>query len=134
MQVNLFLFPMLLCIVPLVLAMLVWWTECHPGRGRHERLARTRLRRAGGASRGLRWTARSAVGLPELVARRWNGPDFYLNHWKTIPALSELVLVRDDIRALSRCSDRKVPMRLRLAPQTRRGRLKSPKSGPKSLN
>jgi hypothetical protein len=108
MRVKLFLFPVLLCILPLVLAVLGFWTECLLGRGPHERRARTRLWRAAGASRGVRWTARSAVALPEPVARRWNGPDFYRNYWETMAALSELV--RDDIRALSRCSDRKVPM------------------------
>jgi len=132
MRVKLFLFAWLLCILPLVLAALGWWTECLLGQGPHERLARMRLRRAAGASRGLRWTARSAVACPEPVARRWNGPDFDRNYWETMAALSELV--REDIRALSRCSDRKVPMCLRLPPQTRHGQLKSPKSGPKSLN
>lgn len=132
MRVNLFLFPLLLCIMPLVLAVLAWWTECLLGQGPHERLARTRLRRAAGASRGLRWTARGAVALPEPVARRWNGPDFDRNYWETVAYLSELV--RNDIRALSRCSDRKVPMCLRLPPQTRHGQLKSPESGPRPLN
>jgi hypothetical protein len=132
MRIKLFLFPLSLCIMPLVLAVLGWWTECLLGKGPHERLARTRLRRAAGASRGLRWTARSAVALPETVARRWNGPEFDRNYWETMAFLSELV--RDDIRALSRCSDRKVPMCLRLPPQTRHGQLKSPESGPKSLN
>jgi hypothetical protein len=132
MQVKVFLFPLFLCIVPLVVAVLVCWSECLRGRGPHERLTRTRLQRAEGASRDLRWTARSAVALPEPVARRWKGPDLYLNYPETMAALSELV--RDDIRALSRCSDRNVPMCLRLPPQTRHGQLKSPKSGPKSLN
>jgi hypothetical protein len=132
MRVNLFLFPLLLCIMPLVLAVLVWWTECLLGQGPHERLAPTRLRRAAGSSRGLRRTARSVVVLPEPVARRWNGPDFDPNSWVTMAFLSELV--RYDIRALSRYSDRKVPMCLRLPPQTRHGQLKLPESGPKSLN
>ena len=132
MRVKLFLFPLLLCIVPLVLAVLGCWTERLLGRGPHERLARTRPRRAAGASRGLRWTARSAVALPEPVARRWNGPNFYGNYWESLAARSELV--GDDIWVLWRRSDRKVSMRLRLPPQTRHGQLKSPKSGPKSLN
>ena len=108
MRVNIFLLPWLLCIMPLALAVLAWWTECLRGQGPHERPARTRLRRAAGASRGLRWTARSAVALPEPVARRWKGPDFDRNDWETMAYLSELV--RDDMRALSRRSDRKVPM------------------------
>ena len=90
MQVKLFLFLLLLCIVPLVLAVLGWWTECLLGQGPHERRARTRLRRAAGASRGLRWTACGAVALPEPLVRRWNGPDFYRNYWETMAALSEL--------------------------------------------
>jgi hypothetical protein len=132
MRVKIFLLPWLLCIMPLLLAVLTWWTECLRGQGPHERPARTRLRRAAGASRGLRWTARSAVALPEPVARRWKGPDFDRNYWETMAYLSELV--RDDMRALSRRSDRKVPMCLRLPPQTRHGQLESPESGPKSLN
>jgi hypothetical protein len=132
MRVKLFLLPLLLCIMPLALAVLGWWGECLLGQGPHERRARTRLGRAEGASRGLLRTARSVVALSEPVARRWNGPAFDRNYWETMAYLSELV--RDDIRALSRCSDRKVPMSLRLPPQTRHGRLESPESGPTSLN
>ena len=128
MRVKLFLFPLLLCIVPLVLAVLGYLRECLLDRGPHERRGRTRLRRAAGASRGLRWT-----GLPEPVARRWAGPDFYRNYWETVAALSELV--RDDIiRSLSRCSDQEAPMCPRLPPQARQGLLKSRKSGPKCPN
>jgi hypothetical protein len=132
MRVKLFLLPTLLCIMPLALAVLGWWTEWLRGQGPDEPLAPTRPQGAEGASRGLRWTARSAVALPEPVARRWNGPDFDRKYWETMAYLSELV--RDDIRALSRRSDAKVPMCLRLLPQTRHGKLKSPESGPRSLN
>ena len=57
MRVKLFLFPLLLCIVPLVLAVLGCLTECLMGGGPHERRVRTRFWRVAGASRSLRWTA-----------------------------------------------------------------------------
>jgi hypothetical protein len=119
-------------IVPLVLVVLVCWTECFQGGGTRERRARRRPIRARDASRGLRCTAFSAVALPELLARRWNGPHFYGNYWETMASRSELV--GDDIWVLSRCSVREMSMRLRLPPQTRRGQLRSPRLGPMSLN
>jgi hypothetical protein len=84
------------------------------------------------ASRGLRWTAYSAVALPEPLARRGNGRHFYGNYWETMTAPPDLV--RDDIWVLWRCSDREVPVRLPLPPQTRHGQLWSPRFGPMSLN
>jgi hypothetical protein len=132
MRAKLFLLPLVLCIMPLVLAAFGWWTECLLGRGPHERPARTRRRRAAGLSCGLRWTGRPAGALPEPVARRWIGPDSYRNYWETMPALSGLV--RDDNKALSRCSDRKAPMRLRFPAQPRHRQLRSPESGPEHLN
>jgi hypothetical protein len=132
MQVNVLEFPLVLGIVPLVLVALICWTECVQGRGRHKRRARSRHFRARDASRGLRGTAYSAVALPKPLARRWNGPHFYGNYWETMASRSELV--GDDIWVLWRRSDRKVSMRLRLPPQTRRGQLRSPRLGPMSLN
>jgi hypothetical protein len=131
MQINLLLFPLLLCVAPLVLAV-GCWIEWLLGPGPHERRVRTRLWHAAGATRGLCWTACGAVALPEPLARRWNGPYLYRNDWETVAALSELV--RDDIRILSRCSDREVPTCLRSPPQTRHRQLKSPKLGPKFPN
>jgi hypothetical protein len=132
MQVNVLEFPLVLGIVPLVLVVLVCWTECFRGGGTHERRTLRRPIRARDASRGLRCTAFSAVALPELLARRWNGPHFYGNYWETMASRSELV--GDDIWVLSRCSVREVSMSLRLPPQTRRGQLRSPRLGPMSLN
>jgi hypothetical protein len=129
MRVNLFMYFSLLAIAPVVLAVLTCLIERLQGGGPHERRVRTRLRHAAGASRRLCWTACGAVALPEHLVRRWNGPYLYRNDWETMAALSGLV--RDDIRVLSRCSDREVPMRLRLPPQTRLGQLKSPRLGPK---
>ena len=132
MQVNVLEFPLVLGIVPLVLVVLVCWTECFRGGGPNERRARRRHFRAPDASRGLRCTASSAVALPEPLARRWNGPHFYGNYWETMASRSELV--GDDIWVLSRCSVREVSMSLRLPPQSRRGQLRSPRLGPMSLN
>jgi hypothetical protein len=132
MQVSVLEFPLVLGIVPLVLAVLVCWTECFKGGAPHERRARTRHFRARGASRGLRWTACSAFALPEPLPRRWNVPHVYGNRWETIAAPSELVGV--GIWVVWRCSDPEVPMRLRLSPQARRGQLRSPRLGPMSLN
>jgi hypothetical protein len=132
MQVSVLEFPLVLGIVPLVLVVLVCWTECAQGGGPHERGARRRHFPAADASRGLRGTAYNAVALPEPLAHRWNGPHFYGNYWETTGARSELV--GEDIWVLWRCSDREVSMRLRLPPQTRRGQLRSPRLGPMSLN
>ena len=132
MQVNVLEFPLVLGIVPLVLVVLVCWTECVQGGGPNERRARRRHFRARDASRGLRGTADSAVALPKPLARRWNGPQFYGNYWETMASRSELV--GDDIWVLSRCSVREMSMRLRLPPQSRRGQLRSPRLGPMSLN
>ena len=77
-------------------------------------------------------TANSAGALPESVARRWIGPDFYRNYWETMASRSELV--GDDIGVLRRSSDREGSMRRRLAPQTRPGQLRSPRLGPMALN
>ena len=132
MQVNVLEFPLVLGIVPLVLVVLVCWTECFRGGGPNERRARRRHFRAPDASRGLRCTASSAVALPEPLARRWNGPHLYGNYRETMDSRSELV--GDDIWGLLRCSDREVSMRLRLPPQTRRGQLRPPRLGPVSLN
>ena len=132
MQVNILLFPLALGIVPLVLVALVCWTECFQGGGPHERHARTKHFRARDASRGLRCTAYSAVALPEPLARRWNGRQFYGNYWETLAAPSELV--GDGIWVLWRSSDGKLRMRLRLPPQTRHGQLRSPRLPPTSLN
>jgi hypothetical protein len=132
MQVNVLEFPLVLGIVPLVLVVLVCWTECFRGGGPHERRARRHHFRAQDASRSLHCTAYSAVALPEPLARRWNGPHFYGNYWETMASRSELV--GDEIWVLSRCSVREVSMRLRVPPQTRRGQLRSPRLGPMSLN
>ena len=132
MQVNVLEFPLVLGIVPLVLVVLVCWTECFRGGGTHGRRERRRHIRARDASRGLQCAAYSAVALPEPLARRWNGPHFYGNYWETMASCSELV--GDDIWVLWRRSDREVSMRLRLPPQTRRGQLRSPRLGPMALN
>jgi hypothetical protein len=132
MQVNVLEFPLVLGIVPVVLVVLVCWTECVQGGGPNERRARRRHFRAPDASRGLCCTAYSAVALPEPLARRWNGPHFYGNYWEAMAAPSELV--GNGIWVLWRCSDRDVRMRLRLPPQTRRGRRRSPRLLPMSLN
>jgi hypothetical protein len=132
MQVNVLEFPLVLGIVPLVLVVLVCWTECVQGGGPNERRARRRHFRARDASRGLRGTAYSAVALREPLARRWNGPHFYGNYWETMASRSELV--GDDIWVLSRCSVREMSMRLRVPPHSRRGQLWSPRLGPMSLN
>jgi hypothetical protein len=132
MQVSVLEFPLVLGIVPLVLVALVFWTECGQGGGHHERGARRRHFPAADASRGLRGTAYNAVALPEPLAHRWNGPRFYGNYWETMATRSELV--GDDIWVLLRCSDRKVSVRLRLRPQTRRGQVRPPRMGPMSLN
>jgi hypothetical protein len=132
MQVSVLEFPLVLGIVPLVLVALVFWTECGQGGGHHERGARRRHFPAADASRGLRGTAYNAVALPEPLAHRWNGPRFYGNYWETMATRSELV--GDDIWVLLRCSDRKVSVRLRLRPQTRRGQVRPPRLGPMSLN
>ena len=68
MQVDVLEFPLVLGIVPLVLVVLVCWTECVHGGGPNERRARRRHFRARDASRGLRGTAYSAVALPEPCA------------------------------------------------------------------
>jgi hypothetical protein len=132
MQVSVLEFPLVLGIVPLVLVVLVCWTECVHGGGPNERRARRRHFRARDASRGSRGTAYSAVALPEPLARRWNGPHFYGNYWETMASGSELV--GDDIWVWWRRSDREVSMRLRLPPQARRGQLRSPRLGPMYLN
>jgi hypothetical protein len=125
-------FPLVLGIVPLVLAALIYLTECLRGGGPHERRARTRQDRASDASRGLPWTAYSAVAIPEPLARRWNGPHLDGNYWESVAAPSELI--GDDIWVSLRCSDRVVRMRLRLPRQTRHGQLRPPRVGPMSLN
>jgi hypothetical protein len=132
MEVNVLEFPLVLGIVPLVLVVLVCWTECLQGGGAHERRARRRHFGARDASRSLRGTAYSAVALPEPLSRRWNGPHFSGNYWETMAAPSQLV--GDEIWVLWRRSDRKVSMRLRLPPQTRRGQRRLPRLGPMSLN
>jgi hypothetical protein len=132
MQVNVLEFPLVLGIVPLVLVLLVCWTECVQGGGPNERRARRRNFPARDASGGLRGTAYSAVALTEPLARRWNGPHFSGNYWETMASRSQLA--GDDIWVLWRRSDRKVSMRLRLPPQTRRGQLRSPRLGPMALN
>ncbi|MGO9923401.1 MAG: hypothetical protein ACLQIB_52960 [Isosphaeraceae bacterium] len=119
-------------IAHLVLLVLGAWIEGHRAGGPNKRLVRKRLRRAPGARRVLCWTACGAVALPEPLARRWNGPYLYRNDWETMAALSELVC--DDIRNISRCSDREVRMCPRSPTQTRHGQLKWPKWGPKCLN
>src|SRR5580693_4574312 len=98
MHVSVLEFPLVLGIVPLVLAVLVCWTECGQGGGPDERGARRRHFPAPDASRGLRGTAYSAVALPEPLARRWNGPHFYGNYRETMDSRSELV--GDDIWGL----------------------------------
>ena len=129
----LLMFPLVLGIVPLVVAALGCWTEWFlQGRVPHERRARTRHLLARDASRGLGCTAYSAVALPEPLARRCDVPHFYGNYWETMAAASELV--GDDIWVLWRCSDRDVRMRLRLRPQTGHGQLRSPGLPPMSLN
>ena len=132
MKVKLLLGLLLLGIAPLVLLVLGCWIERLLRAGPHERRVRTRLWDAAGASRGLCWTACGAVALPEPLVRRWNSPYLYRNDWETMAALSERV--RDDIRIMSRCSDREVPTCLRWPPQTRRGQLKLRRFGPKSPN
>jgi hypothetical protein len=132
MHVSVLEFPLVLGIVPLVLVVLVCWTECGQGGGPHERGAPRRHFPAADASRGLRGTAYNAVALPEPLPHHWNGPRFYGNYWETMAARSELV--GDDICVLLHCSDRKVSMRLRLPPQTRRGQPRPPRLGPMSLN
>jgi hypothetical protein len=132
MHVSVLEFPLVLGIVPLVLVALVCWTECGQGGGPHERGARSHHFPAADASRGLRGTADNAVALAEPLAHHWNGPRFYGNYWETMDSRSELV--GDDICVLLRCSDRKVSMRLRLPPQTRRGQPRPPRLGPMSLN
>jgi hypothetical protein len=119
-------------IAPLMLLVLRCWIERLLRAVPHERRVRTRLWHAAGASRGLCWTACGAVALPEPLVRRWNSPYFYLNDWETMPALSERVC--DDIRIMSRCPDREVPMCLRSPPHTRHGQLKLRKLGSKSPN
>ncbi len=119
-------------IAPLVLLVLACWIERLLGARPHERRVRTRLWHAAGASRVLCWTACGAVALPEPLVRRWNSPYLYRNDWETMAALSERVC--DDVRIMSRCSDREVPTCPRWPPQTRHGQLKLPKLGPKSLN
>ncbi len=54
----------------------------------------------------LCWTACGAVALPEPLVRRWNSPYLYRDDWETMAALSERVC--DDVRIMSRCSDREV--------------------------
>jgi hypothetical protein len=132
MQVKLLLGLLLFGIAPLVLLVLGCWIKRLLGAVPHERRVRTRLWHAAGASRGLCWTACGAVALPEPLVRRWNSPYLYRNDWETMAALSERVC--DDIRIMSRGSDREVPMCLRWPPQTRHGQLKLRKLGPKSLN
>ncbi len=132
MKVELILYLLSSGIVPLVLVVLVCGIECLLDGGPHKRLVRPRLLDAAGASRGLCWTACRAVVLPQPLVRRWNGPYVYRNDWETMAPLSELVC--DDIRMMSGCSDREVPMCLRWPPQTRHGHLNWPKLGPKSLN
>ena len=132
MKVKLLVGLLLYGIAPLVLLVLRCWIERLLGAVPHERRVRTRLWHAAGASCGLCWTACGAVALPEPLVRRWNSPYLYRNDWETMAALSERFC--DDIRITSRCSDRRVPMCLRWPPQTRHGRLKLPKLGPKSPN
>jgi hypothetical protein len=119
-------------IAPLVLLVLGCWIDRLLGAVPHERRVRTRLWHAAGASRVLCWTACGAVALPEPLVRRWNSPYLYRNDWETMAAVSERFC--DDIRIMSPCSDREVPMCLRWHPQTRRGQLKLRKLGPKSLD
>jgi hypothetical protein len=119
-------------IAPLVLLLLGWWIERLLGAVLYERRVRTRLWDAAGASSGLCWTACGAVALPEPLVRRWNSPYLYRNDWETMTAFSERVC--DDIRIMSSCSDREVPMSLRWPPQTRHVQLKLRKLGPKFLN
>jgi hypothetical protein len=132
MKVKLLLGLLLFGIAPLVLLVLGCWIERLLRARPHERRVRARLWHAAGASRGLCWTACGAVALPEPLVRRWNSPYLYRNDWETMAALSERFC--DDIRIMSRCSDRRVPMCLRWPPQTRHGRLKLPNLGPKSPN
>jgi hypothetical protein len=129
---KLILFPLLVGIGPLVLAALGCRIMRLLGGGPHERRARTRLWPAEGVSAGMRWTAWSAVAIPEPRVRRWNGHYLNRDYWETMAALSDRV--RDDIRCLLRCSDREVPMCQRFPPQTRQGRLDPPRLGPNSLN
>jgi hypothetical protein len=116
-------------IAPLVLLVLGCCIERLLGALPYERRGRTRLWHAAGA---LCWTACGAVALPEPLVRSWNTPYLYLNDWETTAALSERVC--DDIRIMSRGSDREVPMCLRRPTQTRHGQLKLRKLRPKSLN
>jgi hypothetical protein len=132
MQVNVLLFPLVLGIVPLVLAVLDCLTEGFQAKGTHEKSARTLHFRARDASCGLRSTARSAATLPQPLPRRWNGLDFHRNYWATMAAPSELV--GDGNWVLWRQPDHEVPMRLPLPPQTRHGQLRSPRLGPIALN
>ena len=132
MKVKLLVGLLLNGIAPLVLLVLRCWIDRLLRARTHERRVRTRLWHAAGASRGLRWTACGAVALPEPLVRRWNSPYLYRNDWETMAALSERVC--DDIRIMSRCSDREVPMCLRWPPQTRHGQLKLRKLGPKCPN
>ena len=123
MRAKIFLFPLLLCIIPLALAVLGWWTDRLLGRGSHKQLARTPSASAEANCRWP-WTARRLGTLPEIVAHRWIGPDLCRIYWEPMPA--SLDLVRDDINGLSPASDRKMSMRLRLPPATRHKQLKRP--------
>ncbi len=134
MKFKLFLGLLLDGIAPLVLLVLACWIERLLGAVPYERRVRTRLWHPAGASasRGLCWTACGAVGLPEPLVRSWNSPYLYRNDWETMAALSKRLC--DDIRIMSPCSDREVPMCLHWPPQTRHGQLKLSKWGPKSPN
>ena len=132
MKVRLLVVLLLFGIVPLVLLVLRCWKSASRAEARTSERAHAAFWHAAGASRGLCWTACGAVALPEPLAHRWNSPYFYRNDWETMAALSELV--GDDIRIMWRCSDREVPMCLRLPPQTRHGQLGCAKIGTEALN
>jgi hypothetical protein len=132
-QVDVLQFPLVLGIVPLVLVVLICWTEGFQGGGADERSASARDFPAQEASCGMPSTAYSAVALPEPLVRRWNGAHFGGNHWETMAAPSGLV-GGDDVWVLWRYSDREPPIRLRLRHQTRHAQFRLPRLGPVSLN
>jgi hypothetical protein len=131
-MVKILLWSMLLGIAPLGAAMLGSRIKCLLGGGLHELFVRPPLWRASPVGRGLRWADCRPGALPQPVARRWNVACLYGSCWEAMAALSELA--RDDIQSLSRCSEREVPVSLRLRPRTCHGQLKSPRLGPRPLN
>ena len=100
MQVNVLVFPLVLGIVPLVLVVLVCWTECFQGGGTHER-------RAAGAI--FLPATRAAVSAGPPTAR-----SLFPNFWRAtgtvrtstgitgkpwLPVLSKLVMTSGSCRA-----------------------------------